>query len=270
MLQQSISAFILLFLALPFAWAQDSQKNDQSPVEQPTGVAFGVALRLGYSSNPVGTTAFSSIPESLRTVNYGSGETYTFSQDQLNLHPGLMMIPIEFGPSIIFGNRFALAFGGLATVTDDTSNRMQIGCYCVGSTVTYIQLRTTPVRIGGFGEVSVRIKGRTWFTAEASSTPVWSNIVLRQGYSEYGGDKTLLQEQIANYRTPLTALAGLKFCIDCGKDAQAMLGFSAGVAYWQNHVNSTFAGIQYPPSQQFLVFEGFIEYNNFFKIKRKK
>jgi hypothetical protein len=231
-------------------------------------------VRGAYGPNPWRNTAFSNFPLSLRTVNYGNvpyggGGTYVFAQDQLKLHSGVIMIPLELGPTLNFKNRVELAAGGAITIENNKSNRMQIGCYCVGDTVTYIEFLSTPVRIGGFGETAVRLKGPTWFTAEASSFPIWSNITVRQAFSAYNSDDTLLKKHFGNYRIPITVLAGLKFCGDCSDEGRAMFGFSAGFAYWQNHVDSEFPNVQYPHNQRHLIIQAFIEYNAIFARKAK-
>lgn len=260
-----------LALSTACAWAQNDNKND----EPPPGIAAGFMVKGAYGANPWRITAFDNLPLSLRTVNYGNvpyggGGTYIFAQDQLKLHSGVIMIPLELGPTLNFKNRVELAAGGAITIAGDQSNRMQIGCYCEGSTVTYAEFNATPVRIGGFGEAAVRIKGPAWFTAEASSFPIWSNIKLRQAFSAYNSDDTLLNKHFGNYRVPITVLAGLKFCIECNREGRMMFGFSGGFAYWQNHVDSEFSDVRYPYNQRHLIVQGFIEYNAIFRRKGKK
>jgi hypothetical protein len=267
------NALLLLFclaLSAVLVQAQDDKENDKPP----TGVTTGFMIKGAYGPNPWRNTAFSNLPLSFRTVDYGSvpyggGGTYIFTQDQLKLHLGIIMLPLELGPTLNFGNRIEIAAGGAVTIDNNNSNRMQIGCYCVGSTVTYIEFLSTPVRVGGFGEVAVRLKGPAWFTAEASSSPFWSNITVRQAFSAYNSDDTLLKTHFASYRVPVTVLAGLKFCGDCNRGGRSMFGFSAGFGYWQNRVDSEFVGVQYPQNQRHLIIQGFLEYNAIFARKAK-
>lgn len=264
-LYQSVAISILL-AALPVAKAQDNQDDQPG---SPSGITFGVKLKGGYAPDPWRVTEFNNLPASVTTVNYGDGDTYMFSQTQLKLHPAEYMLPFEFGPTISLGNRFDLAAGGQAIVAGDVSNKMQIGCYCVGSTVTYIQFVTTPVRIGMFGDASMRIKGPVWFTVGASTSPIWSNISVRQAFSAYNQESTLLKEHFGNYRVPVTVSAGMKFCGDCTKGGRGMYGFSVGIADWQNHVDAAFPGVEYPRYQHFLVVEFFLEGQTFFSKKGK-
>ena len=130
-----LTRFVLLFCLSTSvaALAQDVPGEDESP---PVGITTGFMIKGGYAANPWRSTIFSNLPASLRTVNYGNTpyaplEPYTFTQDQLKLHSEALMLPIELGPTLNIGNRIELAGGGAATIDNDYSNRMQLGCYCV-------------------------------------------------------------------------------------------------------------------------------------------
>jgi hypothetical protein len=249
-------------------------QTNQEEKERLTNIVPGFMFKLGSAPNPWRTTLFSNLPESIRTVNYGNvpyggGGSYTFAQDQLKLHLGGEIFPIELGPTLNFRDHLEFAAGGIVTFERNRSNQMQIGCYCAGSTVTFITFNPTSVHIGAFGEASVRIKGPVWFMAEASSSPIWSNIFVRQAFSAYNSNDTLLKEHFGNFRIPLTVLAGLKFCVACYKEWHAMAGVSVGYGYWQNHVDLKFPDVQYPHNQRHLLIQAFIEHSFFFGKKKK-
>ncbi|MFZ0774670.1 MAG: hypothetical protein WCA49_14700 [Candidatus Sulfotelmatobacter sp.] len=265
-----IGCTLILGFSVSVILAQETTQ-DENPSQS---LVWGFMIKGAYAPNPWRTTTFGNLPVSLRTVNYGNTPyaptgSYTFDQSQLKLHSGALIIPVELGPAFNFGRHLELAAGGTIVFDNNLSNSMQIGCYCEGSTVTYEKFLTTPVRIGGFGEIATHVKGKTWLTAEASSSPIWSNIVLKQAFSAYNTEYVLLKQQVGNYRVPLTVLAGVKFCGDCDRENRYMYGFSAGFAYWQNHFNSEFSGVVYPHGQRFLVIQGFLEYQAIFARKKK-
>ncbi|MGD0976898.1 MAG: hypothetical protein ABR875_01210 [Minisyncoccia bacterium] len=258
MLKRAVAVLLFCLLA-PVAWAQNAQQNDK-----PHGVILGFKFKGGYAPNPWRITSYSNFPEVLRTVQYPSGYLSIYAIDRIKLHSGMIMIPGEFGPTLNFGNRLELAAGGMIIFNGDHSNEVQYGCYCIGSTVTYFELKSSPVRLGAFGETSVRLGGRFWLTSEAyTSFPFWMNVSLRQGYSEYGGDETLLKKQVAYYRVPMTLLGGFKICVsDCDtKEGRGMLGFSGGLAFRRNYADANIVGLQYPSNQQLPIIQVFLEYN---------
>lgn len=264
---QSVVTATLLAVFVLFS-AQTCVGQSKKVPDQPQGVTFGVKIKGGYMPSFWRITQFTNIPENLRTVNYSDGSSYTFDQTQMKVHTG-WLVPVNVGPSVSFENFLELSGGGSVAYNGNTSNNMQLGCYCVGSTVTYIEMRETPVMIGGFGDLSLRLKKKIWFTAEASSYPVWGNIRLRQGFSAYGGDQTILAENIGNYRVPLMLLGGLKFCGECDGEWRGSFGFRAGVAFWQNHINQNIVGMGYPAFQQMLMIESFLDADSFFHKKKK-
>lgn len=230
----------------------------------PRGVTLGLAFKGGYNPNFWHFSKFEGFPESLRKVKYPSGGSYTLDQGQIRMRDG-WLLPFGIGPKLNFNNRVEIGAGGVMAFNQSRSGRLQVGCYCVGSTVTYAEITTSPITFGEYGNASVRVKGPVWLTVEASSYSLWRNLNFRQGYSEYGGDDTLLKQSIGSHRIPLTLLGGFKMCVDCDQGSQIYFGIRGGMGYWENKINPDFNSINYQSRSSSIMFEAFLEGNKVWK-----
>lgn len=245
-----------------------AQFNDPNE-GKPTGVTLGIKSKIGWMQDFKHEALFSNLPANLRTVRYSPGDTYAYYfPDNTMLYHYRGLLVFNIGPSLNFGDRVEMSFGGTTNLGSSRSNNQQIGCYCSGSTVTYLQIYKTNAGAGLYGDVSVRLKDVVWFTSEVSTYPTWGNITFRQGFSAYGGDDTLMKTNIGNYRTRLVLLSGIKFA-GSDKSMRGAFGFRGGIVMGENRLNSAAGGTVFPHIEKSIVLDIFIE-GNFLAKKHKK
>jgi hypothetical protein len=260
-----IWAVLMLALSTP-VWAQD---KDPPPSQSP--IVFGVKIEGGYAPNYWSHLEIGNFPAEFRTVvvpneatrynNAGFTHVFKPGEDNLEVKDIGWLVPLQGGLTINFFERIELSAGGLITFNPKESNRMQLGCYCVGSTVTYVEMTAATAIFGAYVDGSIRIAGPVWLNAEASFYPMWRDIAVVQGYSEYGGDYQVLKKDFGAYRIPQIVLGGLKFCPGCRNESERYaFGFRAGYGQWETRINPQYAGMTHPEHKRIFLVQAFGEF----------
>lgn len=235
----------IVIATLLLACSANGQVQSEKTTET-QAASFGWKGKLGYSPMPWHRMSLSNIPESLRTVQEKNGYVNKpFDNNPLDWNPKLML-SLHVGPVLNFKNRLLISGGGAVSLHDEGNHQFQYGCYCVGSSVTYMHIMPGLVLPGVFGEASVRTKGSFWLAAEATYFPIWRNIDIRHGYSAYNQDETLKRISTGSFRVPFLGLAGVKICAACDDEFHGYITIMGGVSTWKMRMKPEFSGIQYP------------------------
>ncbi|MEJ0021767.1 MAG: hypothetical protein WDN47_04300 [Candidatus Doudnabacteria bacterium] len=255
----------LLMIAPPVSAQQDEEKK----VDHPEGVTIGFKMKGGLQPVLWAKNVFGNFPENLTTFVFVQGGSFKDDGVNFTLRP-TYQVPLQFGPTLNFGNRIQIAAGPAFSFRSGTSDIYCEGGGECGSFYDYFELSTAAANIGVFAEASVKVAGPIWFTTEVSSYGLWRDINFSQGRHALDDLKPSLPEQtIGSYRVPLIALAGFRFCGDCDKDSRAGYGFLAGFSYGETRMEPGYTNIQYSQKQKVFIFEFFLEENIFNWAGRK-